>query len=75
MNSNFHGNVTFNFTNRNETQNLSQLTHQVMSPKIQCSVPVPESAQRVIESPIPSPVIPQKRSYKRIRLYPDSDSD
>lgn len=29
-NSHFHGNVTSNFNSRNETQNLSQLTQQVM---------------------------------------------
>lgn len=75
VNSHFHGNVTFNFKNRNETQNLSQLTQQVMPP--QCSRPaaVDSETPRVAESPISSPVIPPNRSYKRIRLYPESDSD
>ena len=90
-NSHFHDNVTFNFNSRNETQNLSQLTQQVMPPRRdpvshspnnnvneqRQRVPSPFQSPAPVDtvSPIQSPLVPPIRKYKRIRIYPESDSD
>ena len=68
--SNFHGNVTFNFNSRNETQTLSQLTQQMLPPPPPANDNEPYTA-----SHIQSPLVPPNRKFKRIRLCPDRDSE
>ena len=73
--SNFHGNVTFNFSK--ETQNLAQLTQQMIPPApgplYQLPAPGSSPTDTAPESPLRSPAIPPNRKFKRIRLIPESD--
>ncbi|KAH3736956.1 hypothetical protein DPMN_043532 [Dreissena polymorpha] len=61
VNSNFHGNVTFNF--HSSEMGLSQ--KNVFNQQVKSPTPTPAV----------SPDFPDQPRYKRIRMIPDSDSD
>ncbi|KAH3821601.1 hypothetical protein DPMN_123366 [Dreissena polymorpha] len=61
VNSNFHGNVTFNFSS--SEMGLSQ--KNVFNQQVQSRTPTPYVL----------PDFPDQPRYKRIRMIPDSDSD